>query len=238
MKRGTFTERGPRSFFSWYNFSASIHPLEASFQYRGPAFPHLLGAGPPGSGVRKEMGIMLDTTDLLGVVGGGKPSSEEDIIERFRRDGRLDVPLALTDADLWANYTNDDLYVMDCKLREFLKKTRYKRQKKGGYRTTCSLVFAWIYGRKPEPSDSSVCRMLHKLLEYYCTSYTGVTTYQGKKVNRVYEFSKYATTNKRPYSLRLRLEEMEDGQDPFRASGQGDRDKRRHGRRRDSEDGE
>lgn len=180
---------------------------------------------------------MLDTSDLLAAVGGGKEPDRENVVDRFRRDDMLDIPIELTDADLWANYTNDDLYVMDRKVREFLKKTRYKRQKKNGYRTTASLVFAWIYGRKPEPSDSSVCRMLHEVLKYYCTSYTGPTTYQGKKVQRVYEFSKYSTDKKRPYSLRLRLELMEDGKDPFRASGHGDREKRRRGRRRDSENG-
>lgn len=183
---------------------------------------------------------MLDTSDLMDAIGaekfGNKPE-DQDVIERFRHDGMLDVPIELTDLDLWTNYINDDLYVMDVKVREFLKKTRYQRHKKGGYRTTASMVFAWIYGRQPSPADSAVCRMIHELLKYYCTSYTGKTTYNGKTVPRVYEFSKYATTNKRPYSLRLRLEEMDGSRNAFRAAGDGDREKRRHGRRKHSEDG-
>ena len=183
----------------------------------------------------------LDTSLLYEAVGGdrhGNADPDQDIIERLRHDDVLDVPLALTDLEVWANYTNGDLYVMDKKMREFFGKTTYQRRKKGGYKTTASIVFAWIYGRQPEASDGAACRMLHELLKYYCTSYTGPTTFMGKKVQRVYEFSKYATENKRPYSLRLRLEEMEDGKDPFRASGHGDREKRRVGRRKHSEDGE
>ena len=183
---------------------------------------------------------MLDASELYDAVGGNlkrNAGPDGDIVDRFRRDDALEIPVGLTDLELWANYVNDDLYAMDVKIREFLKKTRYQREKKGGYRTTASVVFAWMYGRKPEPGDGAACRMVNELLRYYCTSYTGATTFMGKKVPRVYEFSKYATTKKRPYSLRLRLELMEDGKDPFR-SGTGHRaDKRRHGRREHSADG-
>ena len=183
---------------------------------------------------------MLDASELYDAVGGNLKRNQdydEDIIERFRDDDAMEIPVGLTDLELWANYVNDDLYAMDVKIREFLKKTRYQREKKGGYRTTASVVFAWIYGRKPEPSDGAACRMVNELLRYYCTSYTGATTFMGKKVPRVYEFSKYATIKKRPYSLKLRLEVMGDAGNPFRA-GKGDSaDKRRHGRREHSEDG-
>ena len=184
---------------------------------------------------------MLDTSLLMDAVGAtsyGNKQPDQDIIQRFRREDMLDIPIELTDLDLWVNYTNDDLYIMDKKIREFFKKTRYQREKKGGYKTTASVVFAWIYGRKPEPADGAACRTINELLKYYCTSYNGPTTYKGKKVPRVYEFSKYATTSKRPYSLRLRLEEIDEGKDPFRASGEGDREKRRYGRRKHSSDGE
>lgn len=181
---------------------------------------------------------MLDTSKLFEAVGGDKyEQPEQNIIDRLRFDDALNVPVELTDADLWTNYINEDLYVMDKKVREFFMKTRYSREKKGGYRTTASLVFAWIYGRQPEASDGAACRMLHELLKYYCTSYTGATTYMGKKVSRVYEFSKYATTKKRPYSLKLRLEEMEDGKNPWRRGGGSVEEKRRHGRRKHSEAG-
>lgn len=177
---------------------------------------------------------MLDTSALFEVVGKEPPQPDREIIDRLRFDDSLNVPIELTDLDMWANYVNEDLYVMDKKMREFFKKIRYKRESKGGYRTTASVIFAWIFGRKPEPSDAAVCRMLHELLRYYCTSYTGRTSYKGKKVDRVYEFSKYATEKKRPYSLKLRLEEANEGQNPWRRSRDDNKDKRRHGRREHS----
>lgn len=181
---------------------------------------------------------MLDTSKLFDAVGGDREEHDENIIDRLRFDDSLNVPIELTDADLWSNYVNEDLYFMDKKVREFLKGTRYAREKKGGYKTTASLVFAWIYGRQPVPSDSPACRMINELLKYYCTSYIGPTTYMGKKVSRVYEFSRYATTKKRPYSLKLRLEEMEDGKNPWRNGCGYNKEKRRYGRRKHSENGE
>lgn len=180
----------------------------------------------------------LDTSALFDAVGGNKQEKhEQNIIERFRFDDSLNVPIELTDADLWSNYINDDLYEMDKKVREFLKKTTYQRRK-GGYKTTASLVFAWIYGRTPQAEDGAACRMLHEVLKYYCTSYTGATTYKGKKVTRVYNFSKYAFDKRRPYSLKLRLEEMDAGKNPWRRSPIDDSKKRSHGRRKHSEAGE
>lgn len=181
---------------------------------------------------------MLDASELFSAVGGDRqPEPEKDVIERFRFDDSLQVPIELTDLDLWSNYVNDDLYLMDRKLREFFAKTRKRREEKGGYRTTASAVFAWIYGRQPTAADGYACRMIHKLLEYYCTEYTGQTTYGGKKVSRVYRFSKYATRRKRPYSLRLRLEEAREGNDPWRKSPVAGKDKRARGRREHRADG-
>ena len=182
---------------------------------------------------------MLDTSALFDAVGGNKQEKDEkNIIERFRFDDSLNVPIELTDADLWANYINEDLYEMDKKIREFQKKTTYQRRSKGGYKTTASLVFAWIYGRTPEPEDGAACRMVHEILKYYCTSYTGATTHMGKKVTRVYKFSKYAFDKRRPYSLKLRLEEMDAGKNPWRKSPVDDSKKQSHGRRKHSEVGE
>lgn len=150
------------------------------------------------------------------------------MISRLRDDDALEVPVELTDIELWSNYVNDDLYEMDVKVREFLSRTRYKREKNGGYRTTVPAVFAWIFGRQPLPADGSACRLLHELLRYYCTSYTGRTTYRGKPVNRVYRFSRFSCVNKRPYSLRLRMEEANGSGDVFRNGPNQGADKRAH----------
>lgn len=181
---------------------------------------------------------MLDTSELLGAISSDaqRTAPDQGVVDRLRHDDALEVPIELTDLDLWANYMSDEVYEMDSKVREFLKRTRYKRQNKGGYRTTAQMVFAWVFGRQPTAADGATCRLLHTLLKYYCTSYTGRTTFQGKPVNRVYRFSKYATNGKRPYSLRLRLEEASGG-NVFR-NGPGSKvDKRTHGRPADSVDG-
>lgn len=183
---------------------------------------------------------MLDSSELLKTLGHDVPSEQdENIIERLRFDSSLNIPIQLTDADMWANYCNDDLYFMDKKIREFIKATTWQRKVKGGYKTTASAVFTWIFGRKPEPSDGWVFGLVHTLLKYYCTEYTGKTTFQGKVVNRVYKFSKYACRRKRAYSLRLRLEEANDKDDPniWRNSPGFSKDKRSYSRRPNQSDG-
>lgn len=179
--------------------------------------------------------MALDFDELFDVVGGNDQVPDEGIIERFRFDDALEVPKQLTDVELWGNYVNNDLYEMDKRVRGFLSDMRWNRRSKGGMKTTASLVFTHIFGRKPTPSDGHLFRWLHLLLKYYCTSYTGQTTFMGRKVNRVYKFSRFAATNKRPYSLRLRIEEMEEGANYaagaiwHKGPGQ-DRDKRGPGR--------
>lgn len=182
---------------------------------------------------------LLDTDELMLAISNSaqRKAPDECVIERFRSDSSLDVPIELTDLEVWANYMNDDLYELDSKVREFIKRTRYQRQTKGGYRTTCQSVFSWIYGHRPTPRDGSVCRLLHTLLKYYCTSYTGQTTFNGKPVSRVYRFSRFSG-NKRPYSLRLRLEEArEESSALFKNGPNSVADKRTHGRPADREDG-
>lgn len=131
---------------------------------------------------------------------------DEQYIERLRLDASFDCPAQLTDLDMWKNYCDLRLYEMDKLVRQFLTKTRYRRETRGGMRTTTSLVFTAIFGRKAEPSDSQTCRYLNRLLRYYCTSYTGRTTLNGKRVDHVYKFSRWACKNRLPLSLRLRLE--------------------------------
>ena len=187
------------------------------------------------------MGCLLDPSELMAAISKEYQRGDPDVdpvVDRLRDEISIDVPIEFTDLDVWSNYMDDELYEIDKKVREFLKKTRYKRQSKGGYRTTVQVVFAWIFGRQPTHEDGSMCRLLHKLLKYYCTSYTGITTFNGKRVNRVYRFTKYATNSKRPYSLRLRIEEAKgNGNAIFRDGPDSKVDKRTHGRRADREDG-
>lgn len=183
------------------------------------------------------MGI-LDASELFGIANSVTSydyRNQEEMVEAIKADPEFDLPIAMTDVEMWTNYTDDVLYELDKRVREFVKKTRYIKQTKGGYRTTVPMVFTWIFGRAPEARDSAVCRVLHELMTYYCTSYTGESRYRGKKVGRVYKFSKYSCREKRPYSLRLRLEENERAN--FRRNPDAGKDKRDVVRRANRKDG-
>lgn len=149
--------------------------------------------------------------------------TEEDIAKLTLRDDFL--PLGLTEVEAWENYTNDKLYELDKMIRMWLKKTWYHRQTEGKMRTAVPILFTYLFGRKPTPADSQTCRMMHTILEYYCTRYTKRSTINRQKFSRVYWFSKYSCKVHRPYSIRLRLEQMHDGQDPFRVGPTERRDK-------------
>lgn len=184
---------------------------------------------------------LLDTSELTMALSTDRQREDvydEDIVDRLRTDSSLDVPVELTDLELWSNYMNEEMYELDKKVREFLKRTRYQRASKGGYRTTVQVVFAWMFGRQPDPADGSVCRNLHTLLKYYCTRYTGATTFHGKPVTRVYYFSRFSGLTKRPYSLKLRLEESNGSTSVFRNGPNHKVDKRSYGRRANRPNGQ
>jgi hypothetical protein len=154
--------------------------------------------------------------DALNEVAQVETEPDQTIIERLRFDDALDVPHQLTDVDVWLNYCNDDLYHMDKAIRAYINKSRWTRLTKGKMKTAVPLLFLQLFGRKPDAHDSQVCQMMHRILTYYCTSYTGITKINGVRFNRVYYFSKYAMRSKRPMSLRLRLEESNGSEHSFR----------------------
>jgi hypothetical protein len=173
------------------------------------------------------LGLDLDAFNELTAVD---TDPDHSIVERLRFDDALEIPHQLTDVDLWLNYCNDDLYNLDKAVREVIKKTRWTRMTKGKMKTAVPLVFAQIFGRHTEAKDSRVCLMLHRLLVYYCTSYTGVSKISGVRFNRVYHFSKHAMRSRRPMSLRLRMEEADGKPIQYNEHGAG-KDKRAQPRR-------
>lgn len=160
---------------------------------------------------------------------------DQDIVDRLRFDDALDVPWQLTDVDLWNNYCDDRIYELDKRIRAFLKGTRYTRETKGKFKTATPLVFLHLFGRRAEASDSQVCVDIHKILNYYCTSWAGPTAIKGQRYTKVYYFSKYSVLRKRPYSLRLRLEERND-EHAYRPYAY-NKDKHKPRRLRDQQDG-
>ena len=183
---------------------------------------------------------LLDFTKLTEAISSSSQRDDpfyDDVVEDLRGDDSLDIPIEMTDLDVWANYMDEGIYFLDKKIREFLKKTRYKRESKDGYKTTAQVVFSWIFGRYPDPGDGSICRNIHTLLRYYCTRYTGRTTFNGKTVTCVYYFSKFSGNTKRPYSLKLRMEESDGTHNVFKHGPNHRADKRSHGRPADRKDG-
>lgn len=161
-----------------------------------------------------DMGLDLTAFNELAQIDD---DPDQSIVERLRFDDALEIPHQLTDVDVWLNYCNDDLYHLDKAVRALIKKSRWTRETKGKMKTAVPLVFMQIFGRRAEPGDSRVCRQLHTILKYYCTSYTGISKIDGVRFSRVYHFSKYAMRSRRPMSLRLRLEESADaGEHNFR----------------------
>ena len=67
---------------------------------------------------------MLNVDGLFEAVGGVPNDEGDGVFERFRKRDEIDIPIELTDIDKWSNFVNDDLYEMDSKLREFLRKIR------------------------------------------------------------------------------------------------------------------
>jgi hypothetical protein len=173
------------------------------------------------------MGLDLDAFNDLADVD---TEPDETIVERLRFDDALEIPHQLTDVDLWLNYCNDDLYYLDKAVRELINKSRWTRLTKGTMKTAVPLVFMQLFGRKATANDSYTCRYLHRLLRYYCTSYTGTSKISGVRFKHVYHFSKYACRSKRPMSLRLRLEESNAAESSFRPYDTG-KDKRAEPRR-------
>lgn len=168
--------------------------------------------------------------DALNELASVEVEPDQTIIDRLRFDDALEVPHQLTDIDMWLNYCNDDLYHMDKAIRAYINKSRWTRLTKGQMKTAVPLVFLNLFGRKPTAHDSQVCSMMHRLLDYYCTKKTGTSKIAGQRFNRVYYFSKYAMRSKRPYSLRLRLEESNGSSNSFRQYKPGE-DKRAEPRR-------
>lgn len=132
----------------------------------------------------------------------------------------FEMPAQLTDAELWENYCDEELYLLEKKLREYFKAMAHRSKTKGGYRTSCGLVFNWMFGRPAQPEDGAICRKLNRLLNFYAQKVTGRTTIQGKEVPKCYHISKYGTFARRPLSVKLRLElnEQETGKPTNRMS--------------------
>ena len=142
---------------------------------------------------------------------------DENLVNELRMDEDFGIPWQMTDFDVWNNYCDQRLYELDKLVREYLQSTSYYRSVKKGkmMRTAVPLLFVHLFGRPPTNKESQICVILHTLMKYYCTKYTGSTFLNNKRFSRVYYFSRYACRYRKPYSIRLRLEL--NNEQPFRS---------------------
>lgn len=121
----------------------------------------------------------------------------------------FEMPVGLTDAELWENYCDEELYLLEKKLREYFKAQQSRAKNKNGYRTSAPLVFMWMFGRQPTQKDRGITTKLNRLLNFYAAKVTGKTTINGKNVEKTYHISKYGTFKRRALSVKLRIEDCE-----------------------------
>ena len=170
--------------------------------------------------------MALDFTELTIEKLAEQTEREDYVTHNNRVQALLDehpgfeMPAGLTDAELWENYCDEELYLLEKKLREYFKSMASHAEHRGGYRTSCSLVFTWIFGKPPTPQDGAICRKLNRLLNFYAAKVTGETTINGKVVPKCYHISKYGTFKRRPLSVKLRMEvnEEKNGQSANRST--------------------
>jgi len=121
----------------------------------------------------------------------------------------------------WENYSDDILYELETLLRRWLatKVDDPEWTSKGGKgirarKHTCSMVYQHLYGKPWDVKDKACqvrVRRLPRLLAYYSTKVQKEGIVNGKKVTKhIYHLSLKRFKNVPPYSLKLRLEWLQE----------------------------
>ena len=116
----------------------------------------------------------------------------------------------LTTPERWENYSNDLIYETDKRIREWMRSMKSVwTNRKGMDRRYSRQMLVEILGLQDAIKTAYDNKIVSRIFAYYSTKVTGSTTINGKKVKRAYTLS-LRRLKKNPYSLRLRLEELED----------------------------
>lgn len=112
----------------------------------------------------------------------------------------------------WANYSDDDLYMLEKLLRKWFAVCKESSRWMKTYKNrkyTMGMVVEHIFGRKWDNAiDGRYSKKLKLLLQYYSTSVKSCGTIAGKKTRHTVYVIGSKRIDKRPYSLRLRIEEL------------------------------
>lgn len=118
------------------------------------------------------------------------------------------LPL-LTTPEHWENYSDDAIYEADKRIREWIQSMRSKWSRRGLDRRYSFNMICEILGLSKVVETRKNYKSISKVFAYYSTKITKQTTIRGKKYKNVYTISPKRLRLK-PYSLRLRLEQMEE----------------------------
>ncbi len=153
------------------------------------------------------MALDWDALDVAAFENDREDNPTNRVQKMLEESPGVELPADLTDLELWENYCDEELYLLEKKLREYFKAMMSRSVAKGGYRTSCQLVFVWMFGHKPDPkTDGPICKKLNRLLNFYAYEVTGNSQIAGKKFPKTYKISKYGTFGRRPLSVKLRME--------------------------------
>lgn len=137
----------------------------------------------------------------LSYAGDRKSLDTDDMLPHWA------LPL-LTTPDRWANYSDDAIYEADKRIRDWIRTMRSKWTKKGMDRRYSFVMLCDILGLSKIVETRKNYKSISKVFAYYSTRINKQTTINGKKCKNVYTISP-KRLDRLPYSLRLRLEEMD-----------------------------
>lgn len=132
-----------------------------------------------------------------------KPTLPEDNMLPFASNRRA-----------WDQYTNKFIYEFDSLVRQFIeqmsKTGRWKHTVKSR-KYTMSMIYEHVYGRPYDvKKDHKHVNYAARILAYYSSRILKGTTINGKKYSKTIYVLSPRRLQKPPYSLRLRLEWLED----------------------------
>lgn len=124
----------------------------------------------------------------------------------------------LDDPKRWENYSDLVIYELEVLLRKFLETKlddpNWKGAKTYWKRYTCGLMFEQLYGRRPNMKDHDdivKLRRMPRLLAYYSSKVQKAGMVRGKQYTKtVYTLSLRRYKKNLPYSLRIRLKDMQE----------------------------
>lgn len=114
----------------------------------------------------------------------------------------------LTTPKEWANYSSDVIYEADKRIREWIASMKSKWSRNGQDRRYSFTMVVQILGLEEVAVMKKHHATIAKVISYYSTRIMKDTKIKGKRCKTVYVLSA-KRLERPPYSLRLRLEQME-----------------------------